>query len=35
MHLEQYIGDDRPYLIGSGDDVQFNQVIGNDAQIDL
>ena len=29
------IGDDRPYFIGSGDDIQFNQVIGNGAQIDL
>ena len=31
----QMIGDDRPYFIGSRDDVQFNQVMGVDAQIDL
>ena len=31
----QMIRDDRPYFIGSRDDVQFNQVIGNGAEIDL
>ena len=31
----EMIGDDRPYFIGPGDDFQFDQVIGNDAQIDL
>ena len=31
----EMIGDDRPYFIVSGDDVQFDHVIGNDAQIDL
>ena len=28
-------GDDRPYFIGPGDDVQFDQVLGDDAKIDL
>ena len=31
----EMIGDDRPYFIGSRDDIKFNQVIANGAQIDL
>ena len=31
----EMIGDDRPYFIGFGDDVHFNQVNGNGAQIHL
>ena len=31
----EMIGDDRPYFIGPTDDVQFDQVMGDEAQIDL